>query len=47
MSELEEIKQAMSAGEHTDGDLQWCVERITELEEYIEELEANLRADTG
>ena len=32
MSELARIKQAMCDGEHTDGDLAWCVERITALE---------------
>jgi hypothetical protein len=32
MSELSRIKHAMADGEHTDGDLQWCVERIEVLE---------------
>ena len=31
-SDLERIKQAMVDGEHTDGDLAWCVERIESLE---------------
>ena len=37
MSELNRIKQAMADAEHTDGDLQWCVDRIEELEEALGE----------
>ena len=36
MSDLDRIKQAMADGEHTDGDLQWTVERISELEGFID-----------
>lgn len=32
MGELERIKQAMTDGEHTDGDLEWCIEQIEYLE---------------
>jgi hypothetical protein len=32
MGELGRIKQAMIDGEHCDGDLAWCVDRIDELE---------------
>ena len=31
MSELNRIKQAMVDGEHTDGDLEWCVDEIERL----------------
>lgn len=33
MSELDRIKQAMTDGEHTDGDLEWCVDEIERLME--------------
>ena len=36
MSDLDRVMQAMADGEHTDGDLQWAVERITELEKACE-----------
>jgi len=31
MSDLTRIKQAMVDGEHTDGDLEWCVDEIERL----------------
>ena len=42
MSELERIKQAMSNGEHTDGDLAWCVDRIVALRKRLEAVEGLL-----
>ena len=37
MSDLERVKQAMVDGEHTDGDLQWAVETIEQLQQQNKE----------
>ena len=42
MSELDQIKQAMTDGEHTDGDLAWCVDRIEKLELQVKIAEFNI-----
>jgi len=43
MSDLERVKQAMIDGEHTDGDLQWAVETIEQVQadniRLVDELE--------
>lgn len=38
MSELDRIIQAAGDGEHCDGDLQWCIDRIRELEAEVARL---------
>jgi hypothetical protein len=38
MSDLNRIKQAMADGEHTDGDLEWCVDEIERLRAGCERL---------
>ena len=47
MSHLEKIKTAMIEGEHTDGDLEWCVQRIAELEKLNKNLERQFVEDTA
>ena len=44
MSDLNRIKQAMADGEHTDGDLEWCVDEIERLTADLNESERQTRA---
>ena len=37
MSDLNRIKQAMADGEHTDGDLEWCVDEIERLRKICDD----------